>query len=255
LTPFCFGLEDSIEPTAIYEFEMNREPCNLSLLYDMLSRKHGRLFAVLGLGLFDRIHGSAVKLAPVFNESIVDPKNLDKYFHNLEPSYNRVGIFIGVINNPTKQLPLGYDTAFEGRVFYVNPADKGDTGLRTHTHILVTSSVSIPPGTGASYGDVLRIARNVQVVDVYHLLTQSTLKKAVVVVFEISRTTAMSKAASSSTLTKNIHLSVGPLISDWAYMQCFNAQKELGDYTRGTLRCMPARPEPEVMRGLGMIQP
>ncbi len=186
LTPFSVELLTGVNPTAIYEFDSNgKKEYTIDLLYQTLSQKHGRLFAVFGIGQFQEIDPSAIKLAPNYGESLLDPVNKDKYFHNLSPINGRVGIFFGVVNNPSKEAPAEYDKNIEERIFYVNPSDRGSLALQSHTHILITSNETLRYGSDYSEATILGIGQSLTVVSVYHLLTQSLLKKAIIIVYEL----------------------------------------------------------------------
>lgn len=206
MTPFCLGLEEGVEPTAIYSFESaEQEGRSLDLIYHMLSKDHGRLFAVFGIAEFREIHRSAIKIAPVYNESIIDSRNAGRYFHSLQPLTERVGIFFGLVNNHAKEPTASYDLAVEERMFYVNPADKGSSELRSHTHILIGTSESTQFKLLATQEDLLRSSRGLSVVDVYHLLTQSALEKGVIIVYDVNSVVSTVKTDSSE--RKAPHLS------------------------------------------------
>ncbi len=197
MTPFSVGLVMGVSPTAIYVVESNgKKEYTVDLLYQTLSQKHGRLFAVFGIGQFEEIDPSAIKLAPIYGESLLDPANRDKYFHSLSPIISRVGVFFGVVNNPSKEPPAGYDMNVEERVFYVNPTDRGSLGLQSHTHVLITANQTIRYEPNYSGDAILGMARSLTVVDVYHLLTQSVLKKAIVVVYDLGAAVSLSGAPS-----------------------------------------------------------
>ena len=188
LTPFCFGLEGNVEPSAIYVLS-SRENTGfmLSSIYERLSDKRGRMFAILGLAEFNEIDCTAIKLAPIYNESIIAPENRERYFHNLEPVSHRVGIFFGVVNNPNKTKGFTYDTSVEAKMFYTNPAEKGSSELRSHAHVLITSQTILQSPNVVTGQDLIRLARTIPIVDLGHLLTQSILKKATLLVYDIDR--------------------------------------------------------------------
>ena len=192
LTPFCFGLEEGAKPTAIYNLENTRkEEHNLSLIYQKLSSNHGRLFAVFGVAEFKEIHCSAVRLAPIYNESITAPGNVNRYFHNLEPIDDRVGVFFGVVNNQ-KEEAIGYNSMAENKIFYANPAEKASLELGSHTHILISTSKSIEK-LPSSHDDQFAFSRELAVVDVCHLLTQSVLRKGALAVYDIGNIVSTTK--------------------------------------------------------------
>ena len=184
MTPFCVGLMTGASPTAVYVLESNAG-YSVDALYRTLSQKYGRLFAVFGVGQFGEIDPSAIKLAPIYHESLLDPSNKAKYYHNLSPILDRVGVFFGVVNNPNKP-PAGYDVAVEQNIFYVNPTDQGSLTIQSHTHILVTTNESISYPSEYSGDTALSMARTLQVVGVYHLLTQSVLRKAIIAVYALN---------------------------------------------------------------------
>ena len=184
LTPFCLGFEN-VQPSSIYIVKDSTKSLNISELYHLLSIDHGRLFAVFGIALFDEIDLSAIKLAPIHNESITSQTNTNKYFHSLKPIKDSVGVFFGVVNNPKANPSAGYDPTIESKMFYVNPADKSTSELRSHTHVLVTTNQSLELETNYWQDDVLRLVETLSVVDVSHLLTQSKLRNAIIVVYSV----------------------------------------------------------------------
>ena len=184
LTPFCLGFEN-VQPSSIYIVKDSTKSLNISELYHLLSIDHGRLFAVFGIAQFDEIDLSAIKLAPIHNESITSQTNTNKYFHSLKPINGRVGAFFGVVNNPKANPTVGYDSTIESKMFYVNPADKSVSELRSHTHVLVTANQSLEPETNYWQNDVLRLVETLSVVDVSHLLTQSKLTNAIIAVYSV----------------------------------------------------------------------
>jgi hypothetical protein len=197
MTPFFVGMTTRVSPTAIYLLESNgKKNYTVDLLYQTLSQRHGRLFAVFGIGEFSEVDTSAIKLAPIYGESLLDPANKDKYFHSLSPINGKVGIFFGAVNNPSKEQPPGYDVSIEERMFYVNPTDRGSLTLQSHTHILVTSNQTIPFESDYSGRTILGMARSLTVVNVYHLLTQSILKRAILIVYGIAAAIPLSGALS-----------------------------------------------------------
>jgi hypothetical protein len=219
MTPFSVGVATGVTPTAIYVLDSNGEKkYTVDLIYQTISQKHGRLFAVFGIGQFTKIDLSAIKMAPLYGDSLLDPANKDKYFHSLTPIIARVGIFFGVVNNPSKEPPVGYDTNLEDRIFYVNPNDRGSQALQSHTHILITVNQTIDYGATYSAGTILSLARSLPIVDVYHLLTQSLMKKAIVAVYDLSSAVSLSKGSNIETDTSIMSV---PSISQ---ILCFNIQ-------------------------------
>jgi hypothetical protein len=205
MTPFSVGMARGVTPAAVYVLDSNGEKkYTVDLIYQTLSEKHGRLFAVFGIGQFTEIGLSAIKMAPLYGDSLLDPANKAKYFHNLSPIISRVGIFFGVVNNPSKEPPVGYDTNIEDRIFYVNPNDRGSQAIQSHTHILITANQTIDYGTTYSAGTILSMARSLPIVDVYHLLTQSLMKKAIVAVYDLSSAVSLSKGSNIETNTSII---------------------------------------------------
>lgn len=187
LTPFSVELLRGNNPSSVYVMNAEeKNPYTVDMLYQTLSQKHGRLFAVFGIGLFQEIDPSAIKLAPIYGDSLLDPANKDKYYHNLSPINGRVGIFFGFVNNPSKTAPVGYDESLEEKMFYVNPADRGNLALQSHTHILITTNETLQYGQDYSQNSILSIANSLAILTVNHLLTQSVLKKAVVIVYELA---------------------------------------------------------------------
>jgi hypothetical protein len=158
------------------------------------------MFAVGAVAEFREIHRSAIKLAPMYNESITAPENGEKYFHNLTPINDTVCVFFGVINNPGKPPSTGYDAAVEEKIFYINPAEKGGSALQSHTHALITSNSSLNFRLD-SEDDLWKFVKTLSVVDVNHLLTQSTLRKATIMVYEIKTTAAMAKTSATPSIT------------------------------------------------------
>lgn len=195
-TPFSVGLMTGASPTAVYALASNAG-YTIDTLYQTLSKQHGRLFAVFGVGQFGEIDLSAIKLAPIYHESLLDPANKAKYYHTLSPIVDRVGVFFGVVNNPNKQAPAGYDTDVEQNIFYVNPADQGSLTIQSHTHILVTLNETVTYPSEYSGDTLLSMARRLQVVDVYHLLTQSVLRKAIIAVYDLTAVASLSTASSA----------------------------------------------------------
>jgi len=203
LTPFSYGLEKrSSKPSAIYHLETrDYKGYSIDSVYQMLSKEHGRMFAVGAVAEFREIHRSAIKLAPMYNESITAPKNREKYFHNLTPINDTVCVFFGVINNPGKPPSTGYDAGVEEKIFYINPAEKGGSALQSHTHVLITSNSSLNFRLQDSEDDLWKFVKTLSVVDVNHLLTQSTLRKATIMVYEIKTTAAIAKTSAAPSIT------------------------------------------------------
>ncbi len=188
MTPFCFGVEEGAKPAAMYVLEnKEKEGYRISRLYDALSRDQERLFAVFGVVQFREIQLTAIKLAPIYGETITAPENAQKYFHTLAPIKDRVAIFVGVVNNPNRDPQTTYNATMENRIFYVNPADEATSELRSHTHVLITSSSTYAPSHLDSDEELLGLAQTFPIVDVGHLLTQSTLQRAAIVVYSIDR--------------------------------------------------------------------
>ena len=186
MTPFSVGLVRGARPTAIYAIENNgNKENNVDLLFQTLAQKHGRLFAVFGVGQFEEMDTSAIKLAPVYGESLLDPANKEKYYHNLSPITGRVGIFFGVVNNPSKEPPAGYDKSVEEKMFYVNPTDRGSLALQSHTHILITNNQTFRYQSDYSESAILAFTQSMTILEVNHLLTQSVLKKVILIVYDL----------------------------------------------------------------------
>jgi hypothetical protein len=199
LTPFCLGFEN-VQPSSIYIVKGSKS-LNISELYQLVSRDHGRLFAVFRIAQFDEIDLSAIKVAPIYNESITSQENTNKYFHSLKPINDRVGVFFGVVNNPKANPSVGYDSTIESKMFYVNPADKSVSELRNHTHVLVTTNLSLELETNYSQDDTLGLVRTLPVVDISHLLTQSKLRNAVIIVYSVG---SAINVANSASLQSNV---------------------------------------------------
>lgn len=195
LTPFCLGFEN-VQPSSTYIVNNSPKSLNISELYHLLSRDRGRLFAVFGIAQFDEIDLSAMKLAPIYNESVIAQTNANKYFHSLKPINDRVGVFFGVVNNPQVNPSVGYDPTIESKMFYVNPADKSVSELRSHTHVLVTANQSLELETNYSQDDTLRLVGTLSVVDVSHLLTQSKLRNGIIVVYSVGSAVNVGNSAS-----------------------------------------------------------
>ena len=186
LTPFCFGLEKGSRPSAIYTLEGRDERgYALNSIYEKLSEEHGRIFAVVGVAEFAEIQRSAIKLAPIYGESIVAQANREKYFHDLPPIKDVVSIFFGTVSNPNKAAAPGYDLGMEERIFYTNPAEKGASTLQSHTHILITARKSLEGKLDDSDDEISRFAKSLSVIDINHLLTQSTVRKATIMIYDI----------------------------------------------------------------------
>jgi hypothetical protein len=188
MTPFCFGVEEGVKPTAMYVLEnKDKEEYRISQLYNVLSSDHGRLFAVFGVAQFREIELTAIKLAPIYGELITDPENTRKYFHTLAPIKDRVAIFFGVVNNLNGEAQMTYNATMENRVFYVNPAEEATSELRSHTHVLITSASTYTPSHLDSDEELLGLVQTFSIIDAGHLLTQSTLQRAVIIVYSIDR--------------------------------------------------------------------
>ncbi len=217
LTPFCFGLEEGNNPSAIYFFENeDNETYTLSELYQMIAKNHDRTLAVLGVVEFNEIHHTAVKLAPIYNESIIAPENIKKYFHDQKLVNDRVGIIVGVINDPNKESKMGYDSKVESKMFYINPAEKASSTLLSHTHILITADRSIESNQYRSADDVIRYAGMLEIVEMSHLLMQSTLKKAIFMIYDVNSVVEIARDMSPECFVQSVARAVS--MSNWSFI-------------------------------------
>ncbi len=186
-SPFSIGLKQGELPDAIYRVRCvgtsssGESPCSVSALYEELSAAYPKGFAVLGLGGFGYLKGSALKAAPIQGEKIT-AANAAKYMHPSDVLRDKKAVFFGVVvgaeNDPE------FSAELLSRAFYQNPADTGGSLLKSHSHFIVSDLVGeLPAPTTAD--EFLTRAKAAKLTECRHLLTQSKLQEAVLLVYDL----------------------------------------------------------------------
>lgn len=181
-TGFVAGLPSNAVPTARYDVRdtttsgtVRAYPAggySIEKLYRELARRHGALFAVVGTGHFSRLEVSAVKKAPCFGEPILGEKK-DLYFHKPGVLEDVDALFFGLVLRSPADATSG-----TARIFYINPDDRGTSGILSHSHF-----ATIRPSDGLNLNRPGTAAPHVR--EVAHLLSQSTLTSGTLQVYEL----------------------------------------------------------------------
>jgi len=182
-SPFSIGLQKDESADAIYRVKCLQEgagesPCSIDTLYAQLSQAYPQGFAVLGLGTFSYLKGSALKAAPIQGEKITG-ENASKYIHPSDVFRDKKAAFFGIIVGPDRDAK-GFSEDLLGRMF---PAASAP-GIQSHTHFITSDMEGdLPtPETGAEF--LLRV-KAAKLAEVFHLLDQSKLKEGILLVYRL----------------------------------------------------------------------
>jgi len=183
-SPFTFGMKKGTLPNKVLYFEPSA-PTALGELYEQLSADYERTFGIYGVALFEEMKTTALKTPPIYNEPIATPATQAKYFHPVGSFKDRAGVFFGVVVDPRKEVPgAKYDTALEGRMFYISFAERAKATLQSHSHVLFPANAVDVPRLRDPEAAV-KWASNLAFEDIHHLLTSSKIKRALLLVYDV----------------------------------------------------------------------
>ena len=186
-SPFSIGLTRGQFPDAIYHVKCigtsisGESPCSISTLYEELNAAYPKGFAVLGLGGFSYLKGSALKAAPIQGEKIT-AANAGKYMHPSDVLRDKKAVFFGIVTG-AKDDP-GFSVELLNKAFYQNPGDTGDSTLKSHSHFVVSDLEGELPAPSTA-DEFLTRAKAAKLTECRHLLTQSKLQEAVLLVYDL----------------------------------------------------------------------
>jgi hypothetical protein len=186
-TPFCWALPKGALPRQVLRVWA---PGGITMeqIHKTLAARYCRTFALAGLARFHSVSTTTLKRGPYYGEPISTAENRDRYFHPVQTRTNRSGILFGVVVNTDRPEPAGDSSALERRMVYVNYADKNRSALQSHSHVLfLTGNPDIPSARAPRA--VLSSLRRFRPTEISHLLTQSTVTDALLLVYDVRRLT------------------------------------------------------------------
>lgn len=188
-TPFNVSIGNDFEE--VYAFSCV-EPCPMGELYSVIfdiamENPHYRgLIAASIYGEIESFYGSLVKTAPLTGSidtgRIIDPAAFKKWFQvDDKPVYSgHQVVSVGVGLDLTFDEPFPKKTL--DRIFYLHPANAGQTGRILHNHCFILPKLPLPDEI-ESYNEAVSTAlRQNGVLDVKHILDSTTLKKGFIAV-------------------------------------------------------------------------
>jgi len=176
-TPFLMGIRKQSEHNQWIVVEKSK---SLEELYQSLATSY-KSFAVAGWGEFQELDSTTLKRAPIYGEEITASENRERYFHPVTPLKQVSGILFGVIQTA---MSARDNIIFSQRMFYINFANIADApNLLSHTHIALTANYPLDYEASKIFSAITAA----EVKDVRHLLTQSRLQKAAIMVYPIGR--------------------------------------------------------------------
>jgi hypothetical protein len=177
-TPFLMGIEGQAQPVEIIYMDGNQ---SIEEIYHDLTTRYD-FFAVAGIGEFHELATTALKKAPIYGEKIIAPENRVNYFHPVKTTTQTGGIFFGIAQTASSART---NNDYNQRMFYINFANAQTTpALQSHTHVAIVDDLLIKRDMGKRR-QIISAMAEAQVKDVRHLLTQSRLKRALIMVYKI----------------------------------------------------------------------
>jgi hypothetical protein len=178
-SPFLMGLTKESKPSSFLQLNYP-EGMVLHQLQEQLG--NGLLaYAYVGCLLFEKLACSYLKVAPIHGESIND--HAKKYWADTEEHPQCYAYLFGVVI--TEKGKENFSKEELGKAFYVNPLEKNQGGILSHTHaVLVKTSPSFSTlKDNLNFYDTLEPA---SVVGARHVFTQSVVKEGLLAIFDIS---------------------------------------------------------------------
>jgi len=178
-SPFLVGIEKGEHPAKILQINY-QEGIILNELFERMGESlHG--YAFVGYLLFETLSCSYLKQPPIFNEPINE--NVEKYWATTENHPNCYAYVFGVvIKEKGKDL---FPKEVLQRAFYVNPLEKNQGGILSHTHAAL---VKTPPSFTSLKKD-LYFYKNLEpslVTGVRHIFTHSIVKEGLLALFDVT---------------------------------------------------------------------
>ena len=183
-TPFNVSLGGDFEE--VYGFQ-SETPFTIGELYARifnLARQKACYKGLLGVSLIFRIenfYGSLVKTTPLKgslppNEKITDSEHFEKWFRiDKEPVYSHYRVFsVGVGLDLSHQK---FPQKSLNRIFYIHPGNVGAADKLLHNHCFILPPGELPQLKDDYNSTVSNLLRGAQVIDVKHILDNSTLRE------------------------------------------------------------------------------
>jgi len=183
-TPFNVSLGGEFEE--VYSFQ-SETPFTIGDLYAEIfnfARQKTRYKGLLGISFIFRIenfYGSLVKTTPLkgslqTDEKIIDRGRFEKWFRiDKEPVYHgyravSVGVGLDISRQDFSQKSLN-------RIFYIHPGNVGAVDKLLHNHCFILPPGELPQLENDYNSTVFNLLRVSQVIDVKHILDNSTLSE------------------------------------------------------------------------------
>ncbi|MBL7191189.1 hypothetical protein ISS30_05795 [bacterium] len=183
-TPFNVSLGAEFEE--VYSFHCEK-PAQIKELYSALFDKARDLpdfKGLFGVSMIFRIHefyGSLVRTSPLkgslpHRAKLTDPENFEKWFIiDRQPVYaDHLAVSAGVGLMPDKHR---FEQDALDRIFYVHPGNVPGGGLTLHNHCLILPPGDLPDFKNEYTAMVNNTLKDNQVLDVKHILDNTTLTK------------------------------------------------------------------------------
>jgi anti-anti-sigma factor len=159
-------------------------------LYQLANKRRSDYWGVLGLAIraqMPAVYGSGVKRSPVMGnspdngEKIMHPSNIAEWIdYDETPRHKNVtGLICGLGVEQGADLSQ-YDKEELDRVFYMHPSLKKENQVLLHNHAVVFDSIPFPERPVNLDREIKNVVEKGEFVDMRHLLSRSTIKKALI---------------------------------------------------------------------------
>lgn len=173
-TPFLVGVDDQQKEKGIYTYSPQTSRPIQKLYQELLLQfTHG--FAIVGQFLFSELQTTYLKTSPIYGEDI--NQNADKYWHPVIKDKDRTVCLFGVVfPDASKDKSLEANLS---KALYQSPKETKSFPFMSHTHGALQES-----GFGEGK-DLFSHLKTMKPQAIRHLLTQSSIKKALFAIYPI----------------------------------------------------------------------
>lgn len=170
-SPFLMGVCKTEKADLIVQ---QTSPISLLKLYENLSIKYPKGFAILGSFAMETLAATYIKKAPVYRENI----NLHhEDYWAAEEHHSKVYVCLFGVVIPAAAKQEAMQKKWFERAFYNNPVDKGSRPFDSHTHAAFTDRLADPLLKDLQH---LKLTKGVR-----HLLIDSVIQKGSFLLFPI----------------------------------------------------------------------
>lgn len=173
-SPFLVGVDNQQKEKGIYTYTP-QTPRPIQKLYQELLLQFTQGFAIVGQFLFSELRTTYLKTSPIYEEDI--NQNAEKYWQNVITDKDRAACLFGVVFPEALK-----DKSLEAsllKALYQSPKESKSFHFMSHTHAALQES-------GFEEGKELFIhLKTMKPQAIRHLLTQSSIKKALFAIYPI----------------------------------------------------------------------